>query len=325
MQAFVKTAKLNILLLLALSVCAVSCAESNEDFAGKLIATFQSKSINKGQIDWAAFSAKVQESARISKDSAIVTALTLNNNPHSWYKHGDLPLKGYYAQQIVNDSCASTGFFNSKLLRDVGYVRVPRFSSSLSGDQSGAKAYIAEIISKVKQQDRPGMKGWIIDLRGNGGGDMWPMLIALEPFLGEGVLGGFNDGEELQEWRLKSGAVYLDRQSQNSRFDVDPGQYKVVNGRAKIVVLINGNTGSSGEAVAIALKSLKQVKYFGVKTHGFATSNEIIPFGDGEYLILTTGFMQDIHGRQYPEGIHPDVLTYSVDQLREQVSNWLNN
>jgi len=173
MHAFVKTAKLNILLLLVLSVCAVSCAESNEDFAGKLIATFQSKSINKGQMDWAAFSAKVQESARISKDSAIVTALSLNNNPHSWYKRGDLPLKGYYAQRIVNDSCASTGFFNSKLLRDVGYVRVPGFSS------------------------------------------------------------------------------------------------------------------------------------------------------DGEYLILTTGFMQDIHGKQYPEGIHPDVLTCSVDQLREQVSNWL--
>ena len=202
---------------------------------------------------------------------------------------------------------------------------MPRFSISLSGDQSGAKAYIAGIISKVKQQDRPGMKGWIIDLRGNGGGDMWPMLIALEPFLGEGVLGAFNNGEELQEWRLESGAVYLDRQSQNSRFDVDPGQYKVVNGREKIAVLINGNTGSSGEAVAIALKSLHRVKYFGVKTHGFATSNEIIPFRDGEYLILTTGFMQDINGKQYPEGIHPDVLTCSVDQLREQVSNWLNN
>ena len=33
--------------------------------------------------------------------------------------------------------------------------------------------------------------GWIIDLRGNGGGNMYPMLAGLKPFLGDTVLGAF--------------------------------------------------------------------------------------------------------------------------------------
>lgn len=325
MRTISKTFKWNILLLLFLSVSTVSCLDSDEDFADKLIAEFQTKSINKSQIDWSAFSSKVQESAKISKDSAIVMALTLNKNPHSWYKRGDVVLKGHYPKQIVDDSCASTGFFDAKLLSDVGYVRVPRFTNDLSGDPAWAKEYIGEIIEKIKKQDRAELKGWVIDLRGNSGGDMWPMLIALEPFLQEGTLGSFSTGEDLKKLILKAGEVYLERQSQNSRFDVDPGKYKVAHGRNKIAVLINGNTGSSGEAVAIAMKSLKQVKYFGVKTYGFATSNEIIPFRNGEYLILTTGFMQDTNGKKYPDGIDPDSVTCSLADLQHQVRIWLYN
>ena len=32
---------------------------------------------------------------------------------------------------------------------------------------------------------------WVVDLRGNGGGNMWPMLGGLRPFFGEAGLGSF--------------------------------------------------------------------------------------------------------------------------------------
>lgn len=320
-----RTSKWNILPWLLLSISTISCVESNADFADRLIEAFQTKSINKQKIDWIAFSTQVKESARISKDSAVVTALTLNNNAHSWYKRGDFPLKGRYPQRILNDSCASSGFFDAKFLQAVGYVRVPRLNNDFTRDPTRAKEYVLEIINKIKKQDRAELKGWIIDLRGNSGGDMWPMLIALKPFLQEGLLGSFDADGDLKQWRLKSGEIYLDGQSLHARYDIEPDQYKVFHGRAKISVLINGNTGSSGEAVAIALKSLKQVRYFGVSTFGFATSNEIISFSNGEYLILTTGYMQDIRGKKYPKGIVPDVFTCSVAELREQVRSWLDN
>jgi len=37
--------------------------------------------------------------------------------------------------------------------------------------------------------DRDDLIGWIVDLRGNGGGNMWPMLAGVGPVLGEGVVG----------------------------------------------------------------------------------------------------------------------------------------
>ena len=39
--------------------------------------------------------------------------------------------------------------------------------------------YIPELCNEIKKQDSEQLTGWIIDLRFNGGGNMWPMLLAL--------------------------------------------------------------------------------------------------------------------------------------------------
>ena len=50
-----------------------------------------------------------------------------------------------------------------------------------------------------------GVQGWIVDLRGNQGGNTWAGMVALGPLLGEGSLGDFVDrGSRLtydrQQW-----------------------------------------------------------------------------------------------------------------------------
>jgi C-terminal processing protease CtpA/Prc len=35
--------------------------------------------------------------------------------------------------------------------------------------------------------DQGNLAGWIVDLRNNGGGNMWPMLTGIGSILGEGV------------------------------------------------------------------------------------------------------------------------------------------
>ena len=48
--------------------------------------------------------------------------------------------------------------------------------------------------------------GWIIDLRGNGGGNMWPMLAGIGPVLGEGDLGAFESPTgDRETWFYKGG------------------------------------------------------------------------------------------------------------------------
>jgi hypothetical protein len=64
--------------------------------------------------------------------------------------------------------------------------------------------------------------GWIIDLRGNGGGNMWPMLAGIGFVLGEGNLGYFVDGKSIEvAWRYQDGALYAQNTNQNE-FSLDP-------------------------------------------------------------------------------------------------------
>ena len=47
--------------------------------------------------------------------------------------------------------------------------------------------------------------GWIVDLRGNGGSNMWAALAGLGPLLGEGPVGFFKDRRGRQEWVYDKG------------------------------------------------------------------------------------------------------------------------
>ena len=60
---------------------------------------------------------------------------------------------------------------------------------------------VADLLSQ-----KPG--GWLIDLRGNGGGNMWPMLAGIAAVLGEGDLGSFQSpGAGASTWLLKDGKI----------------------------------------------------------------------------------------------------------------------
>ena len=70
---------------------------------------------------------------------------------------------------------------------DIGYIRIP----FCIGTEREYHDYISVIRTKIDEQSQNKLKGWIIDLRGNFGGNMWPMLLAIEPLLGNGTIGYF--------------------------------------------------------------------------------------------------------------------------------------
>ncbi|GGI23079.1 S41 family peptidase [Pedobacter mendelii] len=303
-----------------------SCKESDSQFGQKLVNVFKTKSINKRKIDWDMFEREVLKSAIISKDSAIITSLTLNNNPHTFFLKGKKILKGNYALNIPIDTCHLFGNLNKNLLENIGYVRVDGFNTNTSESyrkDTLSSNYINDIVNSIRKQDRDNLRGWIIDLRYNSGGDMWPMLVATTPFLLPSILGSFKEENRNLTWRLDNNEIWLGDNSQNIRLGVGKIKYKIINKNAKIAVLINHRTKSAGEAIVLALKSLNNVKLFGLQTHGFATSNETIYFGNKEVLVLTTGFMADLKGQTYPNGISPDVSTCSMKMLNYELNKWL--
>jgi len=172
-------------------------------------------------------------------------------------------------------------------------------------------------------QDKNGLKGWVIDLRKNSGGNMWPMLMGLSPFYEDGVLGYFIGPGEERVWSKKSNEIFLDKKSQNKRFGINPVDIQLKNKNFKIAVLISRRTSSSGEGVAISFASLPNVKFFGEKSSGHASANEAFKMAESEYLVLTTSIMADRKKKTFPSGVEVESTIEAEDDLIKVVNRWI--
>lgn len=173
-----------------------------------------------------------------------------------------------------------------------GYVSVPAFSGS--GDAANALA--TEYHRLIEGVDTMGVCGWIVDLRGNTGGNMWPMVAGLGPILGEGVLGYFVDPDSVvTTWTYADGASMLDGQVLSR---ADPS-YTLRQPDPPVAVLADGATASSGEAAFIAFKGRPDTWSTGVRTAGLSTANRAFPLSDGAILVLTVSTMADRTGQIY--------------------------
>src|SRR5262245_14914382 len=155
-----------------------------------LLDLIQSNSIKRLTIDWAAFRRRVEQDAAGARTipdlyPAIRTALTLLEDGHSSYQ----PPGGGTRIYVPNRTCSSPDVAQPNLPQTIGYVRVSAFSGS--GDE--AFAFAQSIQSSIATADRDELIGWIVDLRANSGGNMWPMVAGVGPILGEGSLGYFID------------------------------------------------------------------------------------------------------------------------------------
>ena len=72
-------------------------------------------------------------------------------------------------------------------------------------------------------------------------------------------------------------------------------------------MLTDGQTASSGEAVAVAFRGRPGTRSFGEATKGVPTTNVGVPLSDGAYLILTEAMDTDRTGQTYDAPIAPDV------------------
>jgi carboxyl-terminal processing protease len=151
--------------------------------------------------------------------------------------------------------------------------------------------------------------GYVVDLRGNTGGALFPMVVGLSDLIGDDrrVVYVRPDGSEMVA-RLKDGAlsalpedgpeILLDR--------IEGWQAAPSVGARPVAVLMDDATGSSGEGAALALIGRDRVRTFGGRTAGVASANQEIALSDGTILLVTTAMMADQRGRTYPEGIPPD-------------------
>jgi C-terminal processing protease CtpA/Prc len=176
----------------------------------------------------------------------------------------------------------------------IGYVNVPGYGGA---EAAAARKFATDAHERLAATVDQAGCGWIVDLRGNTGGNMWPMLAGLKPFLGNEPLGTFVSRENTSPpWRA------------GQAVGVEPPEGLRKLEQAWVAVLTGPRTASSGEAVTIAFKGRPHTRSFGQPTNGLSSANGTFPLPDGAMILLTTAIEADRTGKQYGEKVDPDEI-----------------
>lgn len=299
---------INIAFLLTLLV---SC-NSEERYLRYTLRIIKKYSVKRATLDWRKFKGEIMEygkddSGRDDTYATIRYALSRLNDNHSF-------LSTPKQVRIISDSIKRIPFSVVRRYDDIGYIRIPGFT----GNDSLAASYASSLLRGIMDLDTCRINGWIIDLRNNGGGNMWPMLLGIGPLMGDGDAGYFvyPDGKK-ERWGYSDGMVYLDEKVV-MRSDTS---YVLRNSDRRTAILINRGTGSSGEAIALSFRDAPKTLFFGEETCGLTTGNIGVRLKDGAMLYITACVMADRSGRKYGKEISPGVYT---NKAFEEASDWIH-
>jgi C-terminal processing protease CtpA/Prc len=165
----------------------------------------------------------------------------------------------------------------------------------------------------VRRLDEMGASAWIVDLRFNSGGNMWPMLAGVGPLLNGNRVGAFvREGEDAVNWEYSEGRAG----TPGSVSAVIDAPYTLRDPNAKLLVLIGKYCTSSGEAIAVAFRGRENTRFLGKPTGGATTSTQTIWMGDGAMLFVTNAVYADRTGTVYGGKVIPDlVIADSPEEL----------
>jgi carboxyl-terminal processing protease len=261
----------------------------------------ETNSLNRLETNWDETRALAAQLARDAQTPADIHAVITYLLPTVGGRHSFF-MTPEEASKLEQGTLAAVSPPSAKLLLNrLGFVAIQSVQT-LNAEQETEYATLAQQL--IREVDAQSPCGWIVDLRNNSGGNMWPMLTGLGPILGEGVAGKFiePDGHE-QEWSYRGGQSFIDDEVVTG---VAGEAYKLQAEFPPVAVLIGFNTSSSGEAIAISFRGRPHTRSFGVFTAGFSTANASFSLSDGALMVLTTSVMADRAGQTFGSSIDPD-------------------
>ena len=175
--------------------------------------------------------------------------------------------------------------------KGTGYVRLASFGASCA----------AEMEAALDELEDTGMKSLILDLRGNGGGDLNETVKILGLLVPPGTVVVTTRGrDEAANETLKT----PDKQRRKRDYPV--------------TVLIDRMSASASELTAGALQDLKRARIIGETSYGKGSVQNIIPMGGGTALRLTIATYHTPSGNTpHRKGITPDVAVVISDEDRD--------
>ncbi|WP_022826173.1 S41 family peptidase [Hymenobacter norwichensis] len=269
-------------------------------------------------LEWEQLSKEVKEKSQglaTIEDCRPVIDHILNTLRNAGDKHSAFMPKGK-AASWTSSTYAGKQAESRYLEKGIGYIKIPAFSSM---DSSVGRTFSQGIRSQMQAlATQHNLRGWVVDLRHNTGGNMHPMIDGLQPLLKEETYGYFIFPRRKKEIQLRI------RSGKGTKQGVGVAAITQPN----VAVLIDSLTGSSGEMVAIAFKGRDNTRFFGQPSAGYTTTNGTYKLSDGAYLFLATGYMADKNRHTYLPTIVPDVVVEyapqgAQDMTIEAASKWL--
>lgn len=208
-----------------------------------------------------------------------------------------------------------------RLIEGYGYVLVPPF---MSGDSLNMLAFADSLQRTLHYLSRKNVRGWIVDLRQNTGGNMAPMVCGLGPLLDTGTLGTLTDVRGgVEHWYYRNGEYGWD-----DEVVMRLPSPVVLPAPLPIAVLTAQQTGSSGECTAISFIGNSNTRSFGQPTWGLTTGNGQFALPDGAQLFVASTFMGDRKGKVFHGPIVPDEVVdqpadWSYDASLDAALKWL--
>jgi carboxyl-terminal processing protease len=227
-----------------------------------------------------------------------------------------------------------------------GYLELP----GLLGTEDDQRAYATQAHQSIKQTSTTPRCGWVIDVRRNRGGWVYPILAAAGPLYQPGpggvVMGKIDAAGVSERWGYADGVITVNRPG------AQPENYPVFtvanpfvlaaqgNGTAApapaVAVLMSNLTASAGEAVVLAFRGqgpdAGPSRSFGEASLGLTTFDAVGTLSDGAIILVSNAAMTDRTLTAQDGPIVPDVAVApdwnhvgdDADPILRAATQWLS-
>jgi C-terminal processing protease CtpA/Prc len=274
---------------------AVSCGNADKAYIRKAVRLMDKYGLFAEGPEWEAARTVALSAAPQAPDEAkdvVRGALKVAGGKHSFIK---------VSEDVVEDATSEWTMPTVCFEEDgIAVITLPAFS----GNSEEGVRYARTVIDALPDA----LPGAVIDLRGNTGGNMYPMISAVHRFLPDDDILRFRT-------RKRTNWIQLPFVLQGT------GVAAAAPIECRVAILTDEMTASSGEATMLTFRGLDKARTFGAPTAGYASANSPYPMPDGSQLVLTTGCDVARTGEVFcDDPIAPDVLT---DSPMEDALAWL--
>ncbi len=196
----------------------------------------------------------------------------------------------------------------ARLLPDgVAYLRIGTVSPYI--DPQAVAEHIRHLMDSVHALQDQSVAAqaplrWIVDLRYNGGGNIFPMATAAAPLFARGAFGQTVDaqGQRIGTWRINEKGFERDGY-QPARLPHAEGPLN----QAWVACLVGRYTVSSGEILALGFAGRAHTRLFGEASGGYTTETNWAPYRGGLLASYAISHYAGTDGTVYHQDIPVDV------------------